>query len=275
MDFDSSLENLVQKWLGRLDHVEPAVLRMPLSQYLEEAQELSALMDRHLDPLNENGVDYPGLSRAFDEVTLTWETASEMRELVSVILALQARASSDRSAPGQPPSLDEMRRVRAEWMSGLRYLFQQKKDESGLRVLRNLRREFKQQSRAAITQSLWDVLSVASDHIDELARFGLAHEQMDHARRLPEQVQREFGRFADARRAASSALSTRNQLIRLLDDRVNSARRAFRFVFRGYDDVLDKAQSDYARTRRKKHAKKRAAEEKSTKKKKSQRKSEP
>ncbi len=257
MDFDASLETLVQSWSERALEAPALQLRMPLSVYLEEANELAQLMDRHLDPLSEQGRDYPGIGPVLDERTLTWDTPAEIRQIVSVVSSLQARAHTQ-GALHHPPSLSQIRRERAAWMHALRYLFEQQNNEGGQAQLKVLRQSFKAQSRQATSASLLDVLNLAEQHIEALKRLGFDEGRLGYARHLPEQLNQTATAHQNARTVQSQQLDARNRLLSLLDERVQAVRRAFRFVFRDYPEVLESTQSRYARQRRAKHAESRA-----------------
>ena len=253
MDFESSLENLIQKWQRIASLRDPYVVRIPLGAYLDEANELAALMERHVDPVVEGDREYPGLGRVFDETHLTWDTPGEIRELVFVIRDLHARA---RSQPMSPPSdsVTEARKQRGEWMAALGYLFEQRKDAEGLSSLSRVRRGFKDQSREALAQSLLDLTTCAERNIEELQRFGYGHEHLTRSRELHAELLERGARLKTLRENRKRAVLMRNQLLGLLDEKVQASRRAFRFVFRNHEEVLELAQSRYARTRRRKYS---------------------
>lgn len=230
-------------------------MRIPLRTYLEEASALAALMERHLEPLQEDGREYPGLSRVFDEQTLSWETPSEIRELVIVIGELQSRNRATEKRGGYAAVMAEARRLRSEWMAGLKFLFEQTDNEEGKRLLRHLRAQFKNQSLAGMIVSLQAVLCCVEKNMEELRRLGCSDDTLARTLAVFEELR---GRPRELEQSVAERLepSAHNQLLAQLDARVEAARRAFRFVFRGHEDVLGKAQSGYARARRRKHIEK-------------------
>jgi hypothetical protein len=258
LSFDISLESLIQRWVQRAADSGESTLRVPLRVYLEEASSLAALMERHLEPLQEDGREYPGLSRVFDEQTLSWETPGEIRELVIVIGELQARSQSTEKRLG-PAVLVEARQLRSEWMASLKFLFEQTQDATGKQRLKGLRAEFKDQSQAGLAQSFHNLLMLVQDNMDGLRRLGCSDERLQHSWQAHRTLSERGSERAHLTNERRSEASTRNQLLMQLEARVEAARRAFRFVFRDHDEVLEKAQSNYARARRRKHTDKKTA----------------
>jgi hypothetical protein len=74
-------------------------------------------------------------------------------------------------------------------------------------------------------------------------------------RALEEQLQRQL-KGANHLHLQFQERTVQKQLLSELDRRVEATRRAFRFVFREHEDILSKAQSGYARARRRKHTEK-------------------
>jgi len=255
VNFDISLESLIQRWLQRALESKETALRLPLRTYLDEASALAALMERHLEPLSEDGREYPGLSRVFDEQTLGWETPGEMRELVIVIAELQARSQSTEKRL-ESNVLIEARKLRSEWMASLKFLFDQAESESGREQLKRLREEFKDQSQAGITKGLHKLLTCVEANMDGLRRLGCSDQTLQRSWVVQKALGERRSERAQRSNSRKNELSARNQLLAQLEVRVEAARRAFRFVFRDHDDVLAKAQSGYARTRRRKHTQK-------------------
>ena len=252
MEFDASLESLMQKWMRRTEGLDPAQLHMPLGVYLREANDLAALADRHLEPLSELGVNYPGLNQLVDGASLTWETATEMRELVFVIGETQARAASEhRSLP--KGRLEHARRLRSEWMAALRYLFEARGDHEMLHALKKLRTQHKDQSQKGVAHSLHTIHEFASQYMDDLTRLGRTEQNLAECLRAAQELEERSDERIELRSHRSQALYARNLLVTLLEERVQAVRRAFRYVFRDFGDVLAKAQSEYARQRRRKH----------------------
>lgn len=258
--FDISLESLIQRWVQRASVSVESTLRVPLRTYLEEASGLAALMERHMESLQEDGREYPGLSRVFDEQTLNWETPGEIRELVIVIGELQARGQSTERRLG-PAVLVEARQLRSEWMASLKFLFEQTQNIAGKQRLKSLRAEFKDQSQAGLAQSFHNLLTLVQSNMDGLRRIGCSDERLQHSWATQKSLGERPSERTHLTNERRSEASARNQLLAQLEARVEAARRAFRFVFRDHDDVLDKAQSSYARTRRRKHADKKKREQ--------------
>lgn len=252
MSFDTSLESLIQHWVHRASESKECALRVPLRTYLEEANVLAALMERHLEPLSEDGREYPGLSRVFDEQTLSWETPGEIRELVIVIAELHARSQSTEKRLASDVLL-EARKLRSEWMASLKFFFEQAQSETGKDQLRRLRVDFKDQSQAGIAMSFHTLLTCVEANMDGLRRLGCSDEMLQRSWVVQQALRARGSERAQRASARKTEFSARNQLLAQLEARVEAARRAFRFVFRDHDEVLSKAQSGYARTRRRKH----------------------
>jgi D-serine deaminase-like pyridoxal phosphate-dependent protein len=139
-------------------------------------------------------------------------------------------------------------------MSGLKYLFQKGNNPDGLQRLTELRAGYKDQSRLGTAESLRQVTEFAARYMEQLKSLGYEEEQLHRSQALPHELRSELARLEEEKQRQAHALQTRNQVIAELDDRVNAARRAFRFVFRRHSDVLDKAKSKYAQKRRQAHA---------------------
>lgn len=251
VDFEVSLERLVQLWLDRSEGVQPLALRMPLADFLDEAVELAALVDQVVEPREVEGQWLPGLSQVFVEGELPhWETASEMRELSLVVSEVLARQASRRSGHRATALLREARLLRSEWFSILEFLFERQGEEYGVSFLREQRELARRQDLAAMRASFGALAPFVEAHCELLPQVGMAPEDAGAVRRMWERLdqhRRDTAQLEDRRREEQRV---RGALLRLLDERVSATRRAIRFVFRHHPDVLNKAQSDYARNKR-------------------------
>lgn len=253
MSFDTALESLIQRWVQRATDSPQGALRVPLRTYLEEASSLAALMERHLEPLTEDGREYPGLSRVFDQQALGWETPGEIRELVIVIAELHARGQSTQRRL-ESDVLLEARHLRSEWMASLKFFFEQTQSDEGKDQLRRLRKDFQNQSQASVASSLHTLLTYVEAHMEGLRRLGCSDETLRRSWGVQQALLARGAERADRANARKHEYSARNQLLAQLELRVEAARRAFRFVFRDHEEILTKAQSSYARARRRKHS---------------------
>jgi len=247
-----SVEAVYTKWSALAADVEPSTSTVPIIVLLGEAHDLAETVARRWEP-SAGTKPLPGLKSAVATGVIPETLAADLRELAGAVTrALGEYRAVNENTLAAPVERGEF--LLAEMRQCLQFIFDDGTDDEADAALVRLNESHNDTStHDALAMSLEGFAIFASRHRERLAilpEFDVAmlDEAVAVAARLRDQSALKLsGVIADRQR---TALEERNRLITLLTDRMNRARRAFRFVFRNHLEIAKLAGSSYERNRR-------------------------
>jgi hypothetical protein len=247
------VSELVETWSGKTVDQEEDRLRIPLKTLQVEVLQVARLVENHWEDRTVKGKLRRGLSSVAGLGTISPSTAGEIRELQLCVSEVQARYDQLLEDTANVP-VQRGNELLSEFRAALSFLLEDGKHEQGAAQLAQLREIHDvPRSMESLAMALEGFAELAETHQDELGRmqiFSLAiiDEALQVARDLRERtIQRKSGDLVTAQR---ETMALRNRLLGALMERVTTARRAIRYVFRDDPALLEQAGSDYERSRR-------------------------
>jgi hypothetical protein len=247
-----ALQQMIEQWAERTAGYEETRPQVPLSVLLGEAVDLSGLVDVHFKPRSVDGKTVPGLESVATTGQVSATTAAELRELQLAIGAVHARLTLLIEQAGEGP-VERGEELEIELRSALTFLLEDGKHPTGEQQLARLRAEHTPiVTHDGLALALEGYAELADQNRDALGAVGFTLPLIEEARAVAQDIrQRSATRLAGQTvEEQRQVLALRNRLITALYERIRSARRAFRYVFRGYPQILRKTQSEYERVRR-------------------------
>ncbi|AUX20635.1 uncharacterized protein SOCEGT47_011080 [Sorangium cellulosum] len=195
--------------------------------------------------------DRPGLKRVKSRLP-----ASSSEELLSIVHAVQ-EAQTRLLLIVDPAVTDLGERARFvvdELESALEFLLDDDVDEPADAQLARIKEFHAQdgQRSSALSQALLDYAGLAESLQDRLVEADEAFDVrlIAEARKLAEDLQRRALEAAPEAGASAAAATTRNQLLRLMVERVGTIRKTAAHVFRRHPEIAREVTSAYERRRR-------------------------
>jgi hypothetical protein len=257
------MAEIVGRWTLAVAAEEEMPPRMPVRVFTGEALDVAQVVEKHYeDDIDNRGKPRLGLHSAGERSGITPTLAAELRELSMAVGDVQGDyvrlAQKLSSAP-----IERAEHVLSELKAVLSFVLEAGDTPDGAAQLAQLREAYDNtSSHDGLALALQGYAGLAEEHQDVLAGIGgISEGVIDEAIQLAYDLRqrsadRKGGEFAQEQR---DILALRNRLISALYRRMTAARRAIRFVFRDYPDVVEKASSDYLRNN-KRRSRERAAE---------------
>jgi hypothetical protein len=249
-------EEQMKKWTAQARSLPRDTPRFtfPINILTGEALDVVRFCQRNWEPTEdpEGNVIRPGLVSAVGNGTFTDTIVSEIRELLDAFQEAQNRYRLLIDAKGPNP-MERGQFILSEIRSVLDWLFDDGKIDQADAQLAALRRAHDgAQSQDDVAGALHEYAALAGRHRAQLDGLGgfdvsLIDETPAAALALRE---RSSGPAEPVRPAVTEALELRNRLGAMLLERMQRARAAARFVFRGHPDLIRKVTSHYARAQR-------------------------
>jgi len=248
---DEMTQTLIDRWAEATADVPPETPHVPLLTLLGEAIVLASFVEQHLSPVTMKGTRLPGLDSVAGTGNVSQKTPEELRELAMALGAV--RAQIDRLVQsGDRESIEEGADVLAELKATLRFVLED--DETGEAQLDQLTELYGSadsfDEMAMALQAFADLADAHRDAVAAVSTFaaGLPARARGLSFALRERKALQLG-GPEARQVALYK-DIRDRLTGALLLRMRSARKAFRFVFRDYPDIVRKVTSAYERDRR-------------------------
>ena len=251
----AALDELIQRWAERTADYEEERSQIPLPVLLGEAVDLAALVDAHFKPRIVRGGSLPGLETVVAGGQVSAATSSELRELQLVIAAVHAQLTLLIEQAGQGP-VERGEELEIELRSALSFLLEDGAHPTGEQQLARLRSEHLPiVTHDGLALALEGYAELADQNRAGLEALGFALALIEEARGVAQGIrQRSATRLAGQNvERQGEILALRNRLIAALYERIRNTRRAFRYVFRGFPQIIKKTQSEYERTRRRQY----------------------
>lgn len=249
------MSDLVDRWAAATESVEEESLRLPMAVFLGEAVDLASVVQANFYPQERNGETMPGLQNIAKTGAVTEKTPEELRELAMAIGAVRARLRKLVEQAGRQ-TVDEAEEVLDELRASLTFVLEDAGTpaEDQLERLNDDHRNANSHDEMAL--ALQAYAELADEHRDELLNIVTFPSDLPaKARGLAQALrQRSADRLTgESAQEASATMRLRNRLIGALNERMRTARRAIRFVFRKYPDVVKAASSSYSRTKQRQY----------------------
>lgn len=246
--------NLVDKWSELAVDAEEATLRSPIAVILGESVDIAALFDANWNPSpGRRGVTRPGFVGIARKDDIYEELGAEIRELQIATAFIQSRYLRLVDSPSRAP-LDQADHIVSEIRGALAFLFDDGKHDESDAKLERVESAFadsaSQDTMALALEAYADLAEEYRTDLEQLEGFDLS--LLDEARPLAaalrdhsaEQLTRISGN------EQREVISLRNRLLTLLLDRVDTIRRAARYLYRNQPSEARKFMSAYDRDRR-------------------------
>ncbi len=244
------VSELLAKWSERTLDQEEERPRIPLKTLQVEVLQVARLIENNWKTKRVQGKVRHGLESVAASGALSEATPSEIRELQLAVSEAQARYDQVLKDSSNAP-LDQADVAISELKAGLSFLLEDGKHEDGAAQLAQLREvHASTDSMESIAMALEGYAELAERFKTELGALALFPlEIIDHslqiARDLRERsIGHKTGSLVSDQR---EAIALRNRLLGAMMERVSSARRAIRYVFRDEPELLKEAGSDYQR----------------------------
>ncbi len=249
-----NIQQHVDRWTSLVADLPEDDISVPLVTLQGEVVDLAGLLDHYFEPRTVDGLEYPGLNSVVATGRYSPNIPAEMRELQLAIGSVQRRyeglVKKDNNAP--IARADELLQYLRASLSFLLEDGENPEGEAALDKIRDLYSD--EQSHDGIAATLEAYSDLASKYQGELSKISgferaILDESMQVAGALRQRsADKLVGNIVEEQRGA---LRLRNRMLTALSDRIRIGRRTFRFVFREFPALAQKAGSEYERSRRK------------------------
>lgn len=252
------ISSIVDRWSAATAEQEEERARIPLKVLLGEAVDLAEVIDKHYEDTTVHGKVRRGLNSVAAKGAIHAKISTEIRELQVAVAFVQSRylvlVEKASSAP-----IDQADEILNELRSALSFVLEDGNHPSGEEQLEKLRTEYGDvTSHDGLAMALEGYAELAAQHKDALLELGgFESEWIAQAFQVAQALrQRSADRLTgQIPQEQQDTLRLRNRLLGALMDRMRNSRRAIRYVFRDYPEILTKAGSDYSRSRRREQRK--------------------
>jgi hypothetical protein len=237
-----------EHWTAELTDAEPpASVSVPQAVLLTEALELAALVQATWEP--KEGL--PGMKELEGSTDFGAQTIADIRELHGCILQTQARLALLRATPTSDPMAASLAQLK-ELRDALHFIAttgQHPELERQLEKVRDGSRT--KRSHDVIALELEQTARLAHSYQAQLSALpGFGPEQIDLTFSMGNELRLAFITGRHGEREVQRLTELRGRFLALLLDRVGTARRAVRWVFRRHPEIAKLAAGDYHRQRR-------------------------
>ena len=245
-------QDVLAKWEPLAAGVEETSSSLPITVLSGESLDLSFLIDENWEPIT-GSTRRPGLKEALVSNLIDATIANDIRELNVAMTNTHAQFRSVTGAALEAP-VDRAEFLLSEIRQCLEFLFDDgMDDERDAELARLSESHSNTSSHDALALSLEGFAYFGNRFREELGKLpefdvAMLDEALEVANRLREQSAIELSSTAQDRQ--KQLLSLRNRYITLLTEKMNTARRAARFVFRNHPEVARLFSSSYERKRR-------------------------
>lgn len=246
----ASLNLLIDHWAIATADQEEEQSRIPLRVLLGEAFDLAAVVDEYFEDTSINGKVRLGLRSVSANGSINEHTATEIRELQFAIAGVQARYINLAQANSDAP-IERADEILGELRAGLSFVLEDNDNPQGEAQLERLRQEYgTASSHDGIAMALEGYGELASQNRAQLETLGgFDLKTIDEALNVAQAMRKRSadrltGKVAQQQK---DTIRLRNRLIGALVDRMRDTRKAVRYVFREYPEIVKKCGSDYKR----------------------------
>lgn len=252
------VEAVWQRWSEETSAAPAEPPRAALQLLLGEAAQMALLYQAHWEPVpQKTGAPLPGFRDLAGGSILHANSGYELLELVIAIAKVDALPA--RESVGGSPMLraeEVLRRIRTT----LEFVFDDAAHSSGDEQLEALAKSIgRPRSHDGMAVALETYAELAEEHRVKLAKvpvFDLA--LLDEALKLAGALRLRSGESNRAR--LDGGVTTRNQLLAVLKDRVARIRRSARLLFQEHPEVARRFTSEHRRTVQREHRQRHAEE---------------
>lgn len=248
----NNIDAVTAKWEPLVANVPETSPTLPILVLSGEALDLSFLIDEQWEPQT-GSATFPGLKEALVSNQLEASIAGDIRELNMAMTNTHTLFRSVNATTLEAP-VDRAEFLLSEIRQCLDFLFDDGvNDEYDAQLARLTESHTDTSSHDALALSLEGFATFANgfrDRLAELPEFDaqMLDEALVVANKLREQSAIKLS--SSARDRQKQLLSLRNRYVTLLTEKMNTARRAGRFVFRNHPEVARLFTSSYERRKR-------------------------
>jgi hypothetical protein len=256
----SVIRAVYEKWSARARDVNPTAPTGPLAIILGEAVELGMLYQAYWSPNQTNdGETLPSFSEAEEKSALYEELGMEIYELHAAVAKLQADYLRTVELRQDSP-MARAEAVLQELKATLEFAFDDDEETLEDEQLESVAAAYpRASSQDVMALALEAYAGLANEHRARVSGLpGFDEALISEAQSLAQALRSRSGEalLADLRSGASDVIDERNRLLTLLLERVQRVRRAARYVFRAYPQIVRNFTSSYERTRRRERRRK-------------------
>ena len=255
---------LIERWARATVDVEETTAHLPMAVLLGEAVDLAGIVEAYFQPSERNGEQVPGLSSIAKTGAVSERTPEELRELAMAVGAVRSRIRKLVEASNRA-EVEEAEDVLEELRATLSFVIDEEGDAQAEEQLARLGDDHKNaDSHDEMALALQAYAELADEHQDKLALIGtFSAELPSRARGLAQALRQRSADQLSGQNATAvqSAMRMRNRLIGALVDRMRTARKAIRFVFRKHPEIVRASTSSYERNRRRNHRRRTTTQE--------------